>query len=163
MEVNRSAVSSYGNSQILVPNEESTRIDDDHKKEQPVERAHLRITARNLSELSVNRINVYASGREEPILGTNFYGDYDKHHYASTFFSSVAFSTPYSIKAIVDRNGDCYSGELEITRSGHLDIDIDKKNIVMNEYADRDKTTLIASTTLTPTFFRPEQGNHPLV
>lgn len=122
-----------------------------------------RIIARNVSYEPVERINVYMSGKDEPIMGTDFEGGYKPDDLSSQFFSSVAAAKPYTIKAIVRKKGKCYSGELEVKKPGHLEIQIDKTQTVMHLYKDREKTQLLESKMLTPTSFTPEQGNHPLV
>ncbi|MCP5505290.1 MAG: hypothetical protein H7A38_00205 [Chlamydiales bacterium] len=122
-----------------------------------------RITTRNVSYEPVERINVYMSGQEEPIMRTDFEGGFGPENISSKFFSSVADTKPYKIKAIVQQNGKCYSGELKVKNPGHLEIQIGKTQTVMHLYKDRDKTELLKSKTLTPTPFTPEQGNHPLV
>lgn len=162
MEINRAEATLVRESMILSP--VVKQYSEVKFMENYAQRAITRINARNLSELPIERINVYMSGREDPILGTNFYGGYPKEHHMSQFFSSIGGEAPYTIKAIVSQGEKKYSsGEMTIHKSGFLDIDIGETVTVMNFYADRERTTLIAREILAPAGTHPEQGNHPLV
>jgi hypothetical protein len=123
------------------------------------EQAITRIRANNISKEPVERIDVYMSGRKTAVLGTDFQAGY----LDTSFFSSVRDVTPYTLKAIVSQGaGRCSSGDITIQKAGYLDIDIGQTVIMMNHYADRARTELIASAALTPTVSHPDQGNHPL-
>lgn len=101
MEVNQAEAAYKGESMLLPPVAKlysGVRVMKNY-----TQRAFIFITARNLSELHVDRINVYMSGREDPILGTDFDGRYPKEHHMSQFFSSIGGEVPYTIKAIVSQ------------------------------------------------------------
>lgn len=95
------------------------------------------VSARNVSNTPVERVNVYMEGKETPILGTFFDGINNEWKPVPTFLSSVARETPYHIRAYVKREEHVYSAEMEVKERCTLDIDIEKTRTVLRRYKGR--------------------------
>jgi|GEM_PF-6268705 hypothetical protein len=141
MEINKAESQQIAGSGILAitpPKNEISIIDN------YIPHVVARIQAHNLSGQPVAQVNVYISGREEAVLGTSFETNSDPK-----FWSSPRVPTLTTAHAIVIQGESTYvSGELTIRKSGYLDIDIYQTMVLMSQYADKERTEVIASTVL---------------
>lgn len=142
MEVNKPIAPTNNQPSVILPKESKFRIIEDYDG---VSVALTRIVANNVSQRPLDRIEVYSSGRENPILSTNIEGGFASH-----FSSAIKAPVPYTLTTVVNQGGKISSGELTIHTSGVLDIDIEETTITMKHYTDRERATLIASQALTP-------------